>query len=98
MKFNCVLYFLSGGSFSDIGSNEVTHLVVDNQNVKDVPNDLNLPPFVVRGEVSFSAVDIYIRDVNLLSLGKSVNCTRAMYYFDCPKFLATKKCVIIPKF
>ncbi|XP_012943637.1 protein ECT2 [Aplysia californica] len=40
----------NGGSFADLGSKDVTHLVIDNQNVKDVPSDIHLPPFIVRGE------------------------------------------------
>lgn len=41
----------NGGTFSEPGAQDVTHLVIDDQNIKEIPQDISLPPFVVRGEV-----------------------------------------------
>ncbi|XP_059171147.1 protein ECT2-like [Physella acuta] len=40
----------NGGTFSEPGAQDVTHLVIDDQNIKEIPQDIALPPFVVRGE------------------------------------------------
>ncbi|GFN74096.1 hypothetical protein PoB_000060200 [Plakobranchus ocellatus] len=45
----------NGGRFAEVGSHDTTHLVIDDQNVKEMPNDIELPPYVVKGELSTPA-------------------------------------------
>ncbi|CAG5121443.1 unnamed protein product, partial [Candidula unifasciata] len=40
----------NGGSVAEQGAADLTHLVVDDQNVKEIPPDIPLPQYVVRGE------------------------------------------------
>lgn len=47
--FDCLF---SGGMFAPMGDEECSHLVIDDQNVKEMPTNMLLPPHVIRGEVS----------------------------------------------
>ncbi|BFZ06676.1 hypothetical protein BsWGS_09714 [Bradybaena similaris] len=40
----------NGGTVAEQGAADLTHLVVDDQNVKEIPPDISLPQYVVRGE------------------------------------------------
>ena len=49
----------AGGRYELLGSDECTHLVVDDHNVKDLPSDISLPQYVVRAEVSIIHLRLY---------------------------------------
>jgi hypothetical protein len=42
---------LPGGIYAEIGDDDCTHLVVDDQQIPELSKDLVLPHFVVRAEV-----------------------------------------------
>lgn len=43
----------TGGIFAEIGDEDCTHLVVDDQQTPVLPKDIVLPHFIVRAEVLF---------------------------------------------
>lgn len=45
---------LPGGIYAEIGDEDCTHLVVDDQQTPELPKDLVLPHFIVRAEVIFN--------------------------------------------
>lgn len=47
-----IMSFLhTGGIFAEIGDEDCTHLVVDDQQTPVLPKDIVLPHFIVRAEV-----------------------------------------------
>lgn len=47
-----IALMIPGGTYAEPGAPEVTHLVIDDQNIKEIPQNISVPGFVVRGEVS----------------------------------------------
>ncbi|KAJ8310829.1 hypothetical protein KUTeg_012694 [Tegillarca granosa] len=72
--FNCCLSFIgfsdeekkhmeeltieNGGMFAPMGDEECSHLVIDDQNVKEMPTNMLLPPQVVRGEWFWGSIQM----------------------------------------
>lgn len=44
-------FLYTGGIFAEIGDEDCTHLVVDDQQTPVLPKDIVLPHFIVRAEV-----------------------------------------------
>ena len=49
-------FHLSGGTHRPVGSEEATHLVVEEVTVKELPTDITLPSLIVRREVCTSGL------------------------------------------
>lgn len=50
----------TGGIFAEIGDEDCTHLVVDDQQTPVLPKDIVLPHFIVRAEVLFCIMCVKI--------------------------------------
>lgn len=51
----------NGGRFAEVGNQDTTHLVIDDHNVKEVPQDMELPPYIVRGEWFWGCIQMTAR-------------------------------------
>ncbi|RUS82304.1 hypothetical protein EGW08_009936, partial [Elysia chlorotica] len=51
----------NGGRFAAFGDQDTTHLVIDDQNVKEVPQVAELPPYIVRGEWFWGCIQMTAR-------------------------------------
>ncbi|KAK3094448.1 hypothetical protein FSP39_001856 [Pinctada imbricata] len=48
----------NGGIFASLGDEDVTHLVVDEQQINDLPTDIVLPHYVIRGEWFWGSIQM----------------------------------------
>lgn len=53
-------FLYTGGIFAEIGDEDCTHLVVDDQQTPVLPKDIVLPHFIVRAEVLFCIMCVKI--------------------------------------